>query len=56
MARKKKKYQKMIRYCEKCGVLQKPDEKESNENFNDYPTNVLCECGGRFVTRFEVEE
>lgn len=27
MVRKKKKYPKMIRYCEKCGALQKPDEK-----------------------------
>lgn len=27
MARKKRKYPKMIRYCEKCGALQKPDKK-----------------------------
>lgn len=55
MARKKKKYPRMIRYCEKCGALQKPDEKESNENWNVYP-NIPCECGGKFVTRFEVDE
>lgn len=56
MARKKNKYPKMIRYCEKCGALQKPDEKKSNENWEVFDCNVKCECGGKFVTRYEIEE
>lgn len=56
MARKKKKYPKMVRYCEKCGALQKPDEKKSNENWKVFDCKEKCECGGKFVTRYEVDE
>lgn len=46
----------MIRKCEKCGKLQKKNEKESNKNWNVYDCKVKCECGGEFVTEFDVEE
>lgn len=49
----KKKYPKMICYCEKCGKLQPKNEEKSNENWNVYDCNVKCECGGKFVVRFE---
>lgn len=52
MARKKKEI-KMTRVCEKCGAHQKPDPKKSNENWNVYPTDELCKCGGKFVMKFE---
>ena len=34
--------------CEKCSKKQKPDDKESNENWRVY-SNLKCECGGRFI-------
>lgn len=56
MARKKKNTKKMIRCCEKCGALQKPDEKKSNENWIVYDCNATCECGGKFLIKYEVEK
>lgn len=51
---KKKKKDFVIRWiCEKCGNEQKPDEKQSNENWAVYP-NVPCEkCGGKFKPKIE---
>ena len=34
--------------CDKCGEEQKPDEKQSNENWKVYPTDTSCKCGGKF--------
>ena len=56
MAKKKKKYPKMVKKKEKCGALQKPDEKKSNENWKVFDCKEKCECGGKFVTRYEVDE
>jgi len=37
--------------CEMCGTPQKPDEKESNENWQVFDCREHCECGGKFVPR-----
>lgn len=44
---------KIIRACEKCGKPQKKDEKQSNENWNVYNPNAICECGGKFKFMYE---
>lgn len=35
--------------CEKCGKPQPRDEKKSNGNWDVFPCNQKCECGGKFV-------
>ncbi len=52
MPRKRKEF-KMISVCEKCGKLQKPDLEKSNKNWIVYPCNEVCECGGKFVMKFD---
>ena len=42
---------KMI--CEKCGKPQKPSADKSTTNWNVYDCHEKCECGGKFVTKFE---
>ena len=37
--------------CNKCGKEQPRDEKQSNENWNVYPTNQSCNCGGKFYIK-----
>lgn len=39
---------KIERKCEKCGKPQPKDEKMSNKNWDVYPCNQKCECGGTF--------
>lgn len=39
--------------CDKCGKPQPKNEKESNENWNVYDCNVVCECGGKFRMHFD---
>ena len=38
--------------CNKCGRTQKPDKKESNENWNVYP-NEPCECKGEYKPKIK---
>ena len=52
MPRKRKEF-KMISVCEKCGKLQKPDLEKSNKNWIVYSCNEVCECGGKFVMKFD---
>ena len=42
---------KKIKYefkCNKCGKPQQKDEKQSSNNFDVFPCNAKCECGGTF--------
>ena len=50
---RKKKQPKIIFVCEKCGKPQKPDTKQSTENWNVFDCHERCECGGKFVMKFE---
>lgn len=52
MPRKKKEI-KIISVCENCGNRQKPDKEKSTPNFDYYDCHERCECGGKFVMRFE---
>jgi hypothetical protein len=33
--------------CNKCSIVQNPDPKQSNNNWDVFP-NVKCVCGGSF--------
>lgn len=44
---------KMEFKCDKCGKPQPKNEKESNENWNVYDSNQMCECGGKFARYFD---
>lgn len=46
----------MISKCEKCGKPQPKNEEKSNKNWAVFDTNATCECGGKFITEFVVEE
>ena len=49
----KKKQPKIIFVCEKCGKAQKPDKKQSTDNWNVFDAHEKCECGGKFVMKIE---
>lgn len=34
--------------CEKCGSPQPKNDKKSNENYDVFDCNQVCECGGKF--------
>lgn len=40
---------KLIFACNKCGKPQLKNEKQSNNNWEVYPANQKCECGGKFT-------
>ena len=50
---RKKKQSKIIFVCEKCGKAQKPDKKQSTDNWNVFGAHEKCECGGEFVMKIE---
>lgn len=49
----KKKQPKIIFVCEKCGKRQKPNKENSTENWSYFDCHEKCECGGKFVMKFE---
>jgi len=47
-----KKQQEEIKFiCDKCNKEQKPDKKQSNENWKVYDPKEKCKCGGKFKTK-----
>ena len=49
----KKKQPKIIFVFFLCGKAQKPDKRQSTDNWNVFDAHEKCECGGEFVMKIE---